>query len=104
MYQEYPNYYPYNNYPMYYPYSPMPKKPPLLYQMKNSFQKTNWNTTLRNTQKTIYTINQIIPIVYQLKPVISNASQAFKIAKAVKQFDFDDIDKEITETNHQNML
>ena len=104
MYQEYPYYNQYNNYPMYYPYSPMPKKPPLLYQMKNSLQKTSWSTTLRNTQRTIYTINQIIPIVYQLKPVISNASQAFKIAKAVKQFDFDDIDNEITEINPQNML
>lgn len=104
MYHEYPYYDPYNNYPMYYPYSPMPRKPPLLYQMKNSLQRTSWSTTLRNTQKTIYTINQIIPIVYQLKPVISNASQAFKIAKAVKQFDFDNIDKEITEINHESML
>ncbi len=111
MYPEYPdymNYNNYNNYPMYYPYPPMPRKPPLLYQMRNSLTRTSWNTTLKNTQKTIYTINQIIPIVYQLKPVLTNATQAFRIAKAVKQFDFDDIDNQITqpdsETYHENVI
>ena len=97
MYPEYPYYNQYNNYPMYYPYPPIYKKTPLIYQMRNSINKTTWSTTLKNTQKTIYTINQIIPIVYQLKPVLSNASQAFKIAKAVKQFDFDEIDSQITQ-------
>ena len=108
MYPEYPDYYNYNNYPMYYAYPPMTRKPPLLYQMRNSLNKTTWSTSLRNAQKTIYTINQIIPIVYQLKPVISNATQAFRIVKAVKQFDFDDIDEQITnpysETNQENVI
>ena len=95
MYPEYPYYNQYYNYPMYYPYRPMMTKPPLIYQMRNSLNKATWSTTLKNTQKTIYTINQIIPIVHQLKPVISNASQAFKIAKTVRSFDFDDIDNHI---------
>lgn len=108
MYPEYDDYYDYNSYPMYYPYPPMYKRPPLIHQMRNSLSKVTWSTTLRNTQRTIYTINQIIPIIYQLKPVISNATQAFKITKALKQFDLDEIDHQIqepySETIKENVL
>lgn len=108
MYPEYYDYNAYNPYPMYYPYPMMPKRPPLIYQMRNSLNRVTWSSSLKNAQKTIYTVNQIIPIIYQLKPVLSNASQAFKIAKAVKQFDFDEIDHQIqepySETPSQNVL
>ena len=102
MYPEYYDYNLYNPYTMYYPYPQMIKRPPLIYQMRNSLNKVTWTSSLKNAQKTIYTVNQIIPIIYQLKPVISNASQAFKIAKAVKQFDFDEIDNQINTPNSEN--
>lgn len=96
MYPQYPDdyryYYPqsYNQYPMMY------KKPSLLENMKYSVHQFSMSSTLRTTQRTLYTVNQIIPIIYQLRPVIQNASTAFKIVKTVKQFDFDEIDKEIS--------
>ena len=48
------------------------------------------SSTLRTAQKTLYTVNQMIPIINQLRPVLHNASTAFRVVKAVKQFDFDD--------------
>lgn len=43
----------------------------------------NWSGLLNNTQKTLGIINQVIPIVYQVKPLVSNARTLFKIAGAV---------------------
>lgn len=47
----------------------------------------NWRGFLNNTQKTLGIINQIIPIVYQVKPLVSNARTLFKIAGAVNSND-----------------
>lgn len=47
----------------------------------------NWRGLLNNTQKTLGIINQIIPIVYQVKPLVSNARTLFKIAGAVNSND-----------------
>lgn len=44
----------------------------------------NWSSILSNTQKSLGIINQAIPIVYQVKPMINNAKTMFKIAGAVK--------------------
>ena len=44
----------------------------------------NWGTLLSNTQKSLGIINQAIPLVYQVKPIISNAKTMFKIADALK--------------------
>lgn len=44
----------------------------------------NWGGILSNTQKTLGIINQAIPIVYQMRPLVSNAKTLFKIAGAVK--------------------
>ncbi len=44
----------------------------------------NWGTLLSNTQKSLGIINQAIPIVYQVKPIINNAKTMFRIAGAVK--------------------
>lgn len=104
MYPQFPNdpysypYYPPNYYPM------MPQKPSLLQSMKYSMNKMSMSSTLRTAQKTIYTLNQVIPIINQLRPVLHNASTAFRVVKAVKQFDLDDIDEEIDQniTNNNN--
>ncbi|MDO5003144.1 MAG: VrrA/YqfQ family protein [bacterium] len=44
----------------------------------------NWGNILSNTQKGLGIINQAIPLVYQIKPIISNAKTMFKIADAIK--------------------
>ncbi len=43
----------------------------------------NWSGLLDGTQKTLGVINQAIPIVYQVKPLIGNAKAMFKIADAL---------------------
>ena len=47
--------------------------------------RLNWGTIL--SQKSLGIINQAIPIVYQVKPMIDNAKTMFKIAGAVKDSD-----------------
>ncbi len=42
----------------------------------------NWATLLTNTQKTLNIVNQAIPIVYQVKPIINNAKTMLKVASA----------------------
>ncbi len=46
--------------------------------------KFNWSHFLNNTQKTLGIINQAIPIVYQVRPILSNAKTMFKIATALE--------------------
>lgn len=47
----------------------------------------NWSTLLSNTQKTLGIINQTIPIVYQVKPILNNAKAMFKIVSTLKEDD-----------------
>ena len=99
MYPQFPG----NPYP--YPYMPqqsmMGMKPSLLQSMKYSLNQLSMSSTIRTAQKTLYTANQIIPIVNQLRPVLHNATTAFRVVKAVKQFDFDDLDEEIDQSINQ---
>ena len=79
MYPQFPgNPYPYPYMPqqsMMYPMGMMGMKPSLLQSMK-------------------YSLNQ-------LRPVLHNATTAFRVVKAVKQFDFDDLDEEIDQSINQ---
>ncbi len=47
--------------------------------------KVNWSNILNNTQKTLSVINQAIPIIYQIKPIYTNAKTIFKVINAVKE-------------------
>lgn len=47
----------------------------------------NWNSILNNTQRTLGIINQAIPIVYQVKPLLSNAKTLFRVASAINSND-----------------
>lgn len=40
----------------------------------------NWSGLLSNTQKTLNIVNQAIPIVYQIKPMVNNAKTIFRVA------------------------
>lgn len=56
----------------------------------------NWGNILTTTQKSLGVINQAIPLIYQVKPIISNAKTMFKIADALKS------DKKSTNTKTTN--
>ena len=55
----------------------------------------NWGNILSNTQKGLGIINQAIPLVHQVKPIINNAKTMFKIADALKD------DKKISTSNQE---
>lgn len=50
----------------------------------SSIRGINWGNLLGNTQKTLGIINQAIPIVYQVKPIVNNARTMFKVMGAVR--------------------
>lgn len=49
----------------------------------------NWGGLLDGTQKTLGIINQAIPIIYQIKPIMNNAKTMFRIASSIKNSDSD---------------
>lgn len=51
----------------------------------SALKRVNWSNILNNTQKTLNVINQAIPIIYQVKPLVSNARTLFRIADAVNE-------------------
>lgn len=62
-----------------YPYS----NPGVLARSISALKNIKWGALLDGTQKTLGVINQAIPIVYQVKPMVSNAKTLFKIANVV---------------------
>ena len=52
----------------------------LLTRGLNAIKAVNWSTLLDGTQKTLGVINQAIPVVYQIKPIVNNARTLFRIA------------------------
>ena len=51
----------------------------------NSLKAINWGGLLEGTQKTLGVINQAIPVVYQMKPIVNNAKTLFKIAGSMRE-------------------
>ena len=51
-----------------------------------------WGSLLDGTSKTLGVINQAIPVVYQVKPIIDNAKTMFKVANIMNEKE--DIKKE----------
>ena len=62
-----------------YPY----QNPSILASAFNALKGIKWGTILDGTGKTLGVINQAIPIVYQVKPLFSNAKTLFKIANEI---------------------
>ena len=62
----------------------------------------NWNNILNNTQRTLGIINQAIPIVYQVKPLLSNARTLFRVASALNSNDDDEVNEVREETNYNS--
>lgn len=47
----------------------------------------NWSSFLTNAQKTLNIVNQTIPVIKQMKPVVNNAKTMFKIMNEFKKVD-----------------
>ena len=75
-------------------------KPSILTTLKN----IGWSNLLDGTQKTLGVINQAIPIVYQVKPVVSNMRSVFKIANAIKAPDKPNTINNTNMNNNQSNL
>ena len=79
-------------------------KPNLFSKSLSAAKGINWSSLLDGTQKTLGIINQAIPIVYQVKPILTNAKTMFKIADVMKQPDtsFNDVQISNTKVNVEN--
>lgn len=60
------------------------KSPNLLSSLISLKNKINISSILTNTQKTLNVVNQAIPLVYQVKPIVNNAKTIFKVIGAIK--------------------
>ena len=81
----------YNEYNMGYPnYNYMPKR------------GINWNNILNNTQRTLGIINQAIPIVYQVRPLLTNARTLFRVASAINSNDDEERNEVVDDNNYSN--
>ena len=47
----------------------------------------SWNNILNNTQRTLGIINQAIPLIYQVRPLVTNARTLFRVANAINEKD-----------------
>ncbi len=64
-----------------YPYS----NPTTIGKTLSLLKNIKWGELLDNTGKTLGVINQAIPIVYQAKPIFSNAKTLMKIVGSMNQ-------------------
>lgn len=62
----------------------------------------NWSTILSNTQKTLNIVNQTIPVIKQMGPVMNNAKTMFKLMNEFKKVEPQE--KEQNKTNIKNNI
>lgn len=63
----------------------MVPKTGLLTRSIAALKSIKWGTLLEGTQKTLGVINQAIPVVYQIKPIVNNARTLFRIAESINE-------------------
>lgn len=63
----------------------MVPKTGLLTRSIAALKSIKWGTLLEGTQKTLGVINQAIPVVYQIKPIVNNARTLFRIAGSINE-------------------
>jgi hypothetical protein len=64
----------------------------------------NWSTILSNTQKTLNIVNQTIPVIKQMGPVMNNAKTMFKLMNEFKKVETpkQNTKKEINDKQEKN--
>jgi len=81
-----------NNYPFpymnYYPYMTPMMRPTLFGGLSRLFRSgINWSSLFNNTQRTLSIINQAIPAIKQVTPIVKNAKTMFKLMNEFKKVD-----------------
>ena len=74
-----------------YPYS----NPSIIAKSLSFLKNTKWGSLLDGAGKTLGVINQAIPIVYQVKPLLGNAKTLMKIATSMNEKEENNPKKEI---------
>lgn len=80
----------YNPYYMMAPYTSLataPAKTGLLSNLIGGIRGISWGSILNNTQRTLGIINQAIPVVKQVTPVMKNAKTMFRVMNEFKKVD-----------------
>lgn len=76
----------YNPYSLY-PYVSTPVRQGLFSNLANGFRGINWGNILNNTQRTLNIINQAIPAVRQISPMVRNARTMFRVMNEFNRTD-----------------
>ena len=80
----------YNPYYMMTPYTSLataPARGGLLSNLIGGIRGISWGSILNNTQRTLGIINQAIPVVKQVTPVMKNAKTMFRVMNEFKKVD-----------------
>lgn len=77
----------YSPYFSYAPYTAAPASKGILSSILGGVKGVNWSGLLSNVQKTLGIVNQAIPMVKQVSPIVSNAKTMFKIMNEFKKVD-----------------
>ena len=72
-------------------------------KITNFMKNINFSNLLDGCQKTLGVINQAIPIVHQVAPMITNAKTMFKIANVINMPDEKPNNNVINSSNYSNM-
>lgn len=70
--------------PYYFPYQSLAPKTGLI---SNLFKNFNLASIINGTERTLNTVNQIIPIIKQAKPMVNNAKTMFKLMSELSRDD-----------------
>ena len=62
-------------------------RPSLFGAIRNGLRSINFNGILNGTQRTLSIVNQAIPLVKQVTPVMKNAKTMFKVMNEFKKTD-----------------
>ncbi len=88
----------YNPYFTMYPYMNM-ARPGLISRLFSGIRNINFGSIISGTGKTLNVVNQAIPLVKQVSPVVKNAKTMFKVMNEFKRVNTPSFNKIKKETN-----
>lgn len=91
----------YNPYSLY-PYVSAPARQGLFSNLATGLRGINWGNILNNTQRTLNIINQAIPAVKQISPMVRNARTMFRVMNEFNRTDTPSTTTNNTETVNIN--
>lgn len=90
----------------YNPYIPYSMAAPTVSRglLRGALGGINWGSFLNNTQRTLGIINQAIPMVKQVTPLVNNAKTMFRVMNEFKKVDNASKTKEVKKTETINEI